>query len=113
MPLTATIKIGDKPVMVRELILSEINELMNAPSRPIVDAIAHLLSMCTDVKPDDLMPYAPSDIKPMIDKLLELNKDFFVLAETLDMPEISAELRKIISRISMLAFLPLSSEGTE
>ena len=99
--------------MVRELVLSEINELMNAPSRPMVEAIAHLVGMCTDVKPDELMSCAPSDIDPLMQKLLELNHDFFSHAEALQQTDVSAEMRRMIMRISMLAYLPSSKQDTE
>lgn len=113
MPRSATVPVGKKTVMVRELILSEINELMNAPSRPIVEAICDLLGRCTDIKPEDLMSYAPSDIDPMVQKILELNQDFFAQAEALKQTEISAELRRMILRISMLAYLPSLKPDTE
>lgn len=99
--------------MVRELVLSEISELLNAPPRPVVDGISHLLGMCSDAKREDLMAYAPSDIDPLIKKMLELNKDFFDQAEVLQEPEIASALRQRLLRISMLAYVPLSSPATE
>jgi len=98
--------------MVRELILSEVSEVLNAPPRPAVEAIVHLLSLCSDAKREELMTYAPSDIEPFIKKLVELNNDFFVQAEALKEPEIASALKSRFLRISMLAYLPSSEPVT-
>jgi hypothetical protein len=112
MPRSATVKIGDDTFMVRELLLSEISELLNSPPRPVVEGICQLLSLCSDATPEKLVTFAPSDIDPLIKKMLELNKDFFDQAEALQEPEIASALRQRLLRISMLAFVPLSPPDT-
>ncbi|MGV0961797.1 MAG: hypothetical protein ACOYB1_18385 [Limnohabitans sp.] len=99
--------------MARELLLKEINELLSAPSQPIVESICQVLAMCSDAKKEDLLAYAPSEIDPLIKKLLDLNSDFFAQAEALQQPEIASALRNRLLRISMLAYVPLSPPATE
>lgn len=113
MSLAKTVKIGDRTVMVRELTMQEILDLFEAPDGQVINEICRLLTTCTDLERADLMPCAPSEIAPLIDGLLEVNKAFFDLAAALGMPEIAAILEKKIRGISMIAYLPLSAPATE
>lgn len=113
MPITKTVQIGHKPVMVRELTMEEVLTLFEEPDGRAIDSICRLLSICTDITRSELMTTSPSELTPLVDVLLEVNQAFFDLAERLGMPKIADVLRKKLLAISMLAFLPLSKPATE
>lgn len=110
---TSTVKIGKRQVMVRELTLREVRDLMLTPPREIVEGVASLLAACTDITTEELMDYAPSELQPLIDTILEINADFFAQAEMLEETAVSALMRGKILRISMLAYVPSSPPATE
>ena len=112
MPQTVSVKIGDRTVMVRELLMKEIREIYTAPDRPVADAVAHLLSLCSDVQPDELLEYAPSEIAPLITAMLEVNKAFFDQAAMLKFEEVAADLKTLILKISTLAYFTSSPPAT-
>jgi hypothetical protein len=112
MAKSKAIKVGSRDVMVRELIMQEIYDIVQAEGRPPLDEICDILDKCTDTTREELMGCAPSDLGPLIDTLLEVNQAFFDLATRLEMNRLVASFQQKLQSVSMLAYLPLSPPAT-
>jgi hypothetical protein len=112
MAKTTTIVIDGKTVMVRELTMQEIYDLSSGDENP-VESITSLLSACTDIDRKFLMSKAPSEIAPLIEKIIEVNRPFLDQATALDMEGVAKSLERMMRGIFTLAFLPLSEPGMD
>jgi hypothetical protein len=76
MAKSEVVDLGRTQVTVRELTLEEIKELFDATEKSATDGIVNMLEKATTIKRADLMKMAPSDMEPMLDKLVEVNSSF-------------------------------------
>lgn len=85
MPATRTIQLGERAVTVRELTVADVRELLITEPRQAdpLHALAfdgfglHDIACQCDATADDLEPFAPSDLQPLVDACRELNPHFF------------------------------------
>jgi len=110
---TTTIVIDKKTVMVRELTMQEIHDLCSSNEVNPVQSISSLLSACTDIDREFLMSKAPSEITPLIEKIVEVNRPFLDQATALNMEGVARSMETMMRGIFTLAFLPLSEPGMD
>ena len=108
-----TCTIGDKTVTVRELTLREIKTLTESVEQSPVDALTNLLTVCTDVKKDDLEGQPPSELTAFVDTLIEVNTPFFDMAEAVNMSELATAIKNLMRSVFLIVFSPSSKEDTE
>ncbi len=110
-----TIDVAGKKVRVRELTVREIKTLADMPEDvSIADRLTGLLETCADgIKKDDLLDFAPSELQPLIDTMLEVNSAFFDQASAIGMDAAGEALKQMIGAVSMIAFCSASETVTE
>jgi len=96
-------------ITVNELTMREIADLAATPDGSPVAAMVRLITAATDIKPEDVAAMTPSELSPLVDAMLEVNKDFFAQARAVGMEETADLLEGLIKKIFIVAFL-LSSE---
>lgn len=104
------VELGKEKITVRELTVKEIRDLARMPDEStVVDRLQVLLKKCAGIDPDQLLGFAPSDLQPLIDSMLEVNASFFAQAAAVGMESAGQALRKIIGAVSMIAFSSVST----
>jgi len=97
MAIKTMVSVADKEVQVRELIASEIRDLLkkaevDADKRSVTFDVGNVLFSdvsfddiiaMTDLKRSDLNTFAPSEIREIADKCKEVNSHFFEMVQRL------------------------------
>jgi len=103
MRLEKVIEIGNKKVIVKELRVKDLRnlldrgeELANVPLKDLLkgnnyNAILHLFVCCTDLPPEHVEELSISEIKELVQAIMEVNKDFFDLLKVLGVAAIMTE----------------------
>lgn len=109
MGISKTVKINDTTVTVRELTVREIYDLANGSGDNAAAAIAELLETCSTVKTEFVMELAPSELQPLIEAMIEVNRPFLDQAAAIGMDEAAAGMEKMVRSIFSLPFLASSA----
>lgn len=112
MAKSEVVDLGRTQVTVRELTLEEIKELFDATEKSATDGIVNMMEKATTIKRADLMKMAPSDMEPMLDKLVEVNSSFLGLCRRANNHELAESLETLLSQVSLIAFFQSSPTAT-
>lgn len=109
-----TVLVAGQEVKVSELTMRDIHDLAVADmtSESVVTGVRMLVEKATTLSAEQLMGQYPSDLQPLIEALLEVNKAFFGQAAALGMQSAAALVENKIKGLFMLACVPLSEPGT-
>lgn len=113
MAISGTVEVNGQKVMVREFTLQEIDDFSNMGEVSQAELMSRLIATATSVDIDFIKPLAPSELQPLVDKMLEVNTSFFDQAGAAGMAEAADGLARLIKGIFIVAFLPSSDPATE
>lgn len=111
MGIIKIVPIGQRAFTVRELTLAQIRELDNITLK--ADVIPYLLASGTDTTVEEILPMAPSDLEPLVDAFVEVNKSFFGQAVKVEETETARLFEMKLRLISMTACFYSSTLVTE
>jgi len=118
---TKTLQIDDREVEVRELTVRQIIDLVESDKLfstgedskegllgSLSDTLdAHLLKLCTNIKTEDFLEMAPSDIKEIWNAFREVNATFFDVARQAGLLEAIENIKEEIVKTIKEDFLKL------
>ena len=110
---TKEVRIDTRVYTARELTVDQIKAVCSDEAKEPVDRILELLTYCSDAKVQDVGPLAPSEIRQLVDAILEVNSDFFDFAAQLQMAAAAKQLEGLIKSIFLIRFLDSSIPATE
>jgi hypothetical protein len=108
-----TVQIAKRVYTVHELTIQQIHDLTSQPDEATTDPISSLLAMATDMTIDDMMPMTPSELGQIIDAMVKVNTPFLEQAARINAQAAAEALERMIRSISLIAFMPSSSQVTE
>ncbi len=112
MAKSKVIDLGRDKITVRELTLEEIHQLFEAVEENPTDGIINMLESCTTAKRAQLLKQAPSDIQPLVDGMVEVNKNFLDQCRQTNNEGMAKSFETLLRQVSLIAFLPSSPPVT-
>lgn len=110
---TKEVRIDKRVYQAREITIDQIRQVCAEDQRQPIDRITELLSFVSDATVADIGPLAPSEIKSLLDAILEVNADFFELAAQVNMAPAAKQLEGLIRSIFLIRFIDSSAQATE
>jgi len=108
-----TAPLNGKQVTVRELTMQEINDLTNRPpDETAVEQIGAMLAVCTNTTPEEIMKSFPSDLDPLVEVLVEVNRPFLDQAAKINAREVAEALEQLLRSVCLIAFTKSSQPDT-
>lgn len=107
------VKIDKRVFTARELIIDQVKAVCSDEAKEPIDRILELLSYCSDATAQEIGPLAPSEIRQLVDAILEVNSDFFDFAAQLQMAAAAKQLEGLIRSIFLIRFIDSSPPATE
>jgi Tfp pilus assembly PilM family ATPase len=108
-----TIKIDDKEITVKELIVRDVLELFKIEDgTPFIKIVDRFLPRTTTLTRDELRDMAPSEIKAVVEAWKEVNQDFFGMADLIGMGDVVTELVQAVKKDFVRLFFQQLSSGT-
>lgn len=111
MASTSDAKLGSRTIAVRELTLQEIYDLTHDTDKEEAEILCDLLRLTSGLERDDVMCHTPSELQPLVDAMVEVNKSFFDQAAAINMTSAATMLERMIKAVFTLAFLNLSNDS--
>jgi len=108
-----TIKIDDREITVKELKVKHVYQLINEFEELSFERItSHWMPKFTDLKPEDIMEFAPSELELVYNAWAEVNASFFKVVDKLGLADVWAAIRRqMLEELSSL-FTSSSSSAT-
>jgi len=108
-----TIKIDDKEITVKELIVRDVLELFKIEDgTPFIKIVDRFLPRTTTLTRDELRDMDPSEIKAVVEAWKEVNQDFFGMADLIGMGDVVTELVQAVKKDFVRLFFQQLSSGT-
>ena len=104
------VKIDDKEITVWELKITDWLEIVEkGKTMPlsvdsVMDLVQEHIGKLTSLKLEELKAFAPSEIRVIVDKVKEINSDFFELAQWMGIPETLKGMKNLLIQDSYKLF---------